>query len=36
MGLNNIKNCADEMKLTSEAGVGTRLEARITMDGDAA
>jgi len=26
MGLNNIKACADEMKLTSEVGVGTRLE----------
>lgn len=26
MGLNNIKACADEMKLTSEMGVGTRLE----------
>lgn len=26
MGLSNIKACADEMKLTSEVGVGTRLE----------
>lgn len=26
MGLTNIKNCADEMRLTSEVGVGTRLE----------
>lgn len=27
MGLLNIRNCADEMKLESEAGVGTRLES---------
>lgn len=27
MGLNNIKTCADEMKLESRLGVGTRLEA---------
>ena len=26
MGLSNIKACVDEMKLTSEVGVGTRLE----------
>jgi anti-sigma regulatory factor (Ser/Thr protein kinase) len=26
MGLLNIKRCADEMKLESEMGVGTRLE----------
>jgi CBS domain-containing protein/anti-sigma regulatory factor (Ser/Thr protein kinase) len=26
MGLNNIKACADEMKLNSEVGIGTRLE----------
>jgi CBS domain-containing protein/anti-sigma regulatory factor (Ser/Thr protein kinase) len=26
MGLRNIKNCADDMKLRSEVGVGTRLE----------
>lgn len=26
MGLLNIENCADEMKLTSEVGAGTRLE----------
>jgi len=26
MGLSNIKACADEMRLTSEVGVGTRLE----------
>ena len=27
MGLTNIKSCANEMELTSEVGVGTRLEA---------
>jgi CBS domain-containing protein/anti-sigma regulatory factor (Ser/Thr protein kinase) len=27
MGLLNIRNCADEVKLESEAGVGTRLES---------
>lgn len=27
MGLNNIKTCADEIKLESRIGVGTRLEA---------
>ena len=32
MGLDNIRNCADEMKLTSEVDVGTRLEVRITLD----
>ena len=32
MGLNNIRNCVDEMELTSEVGVGTRLETRITLD----
>ncbi len=26
MGLTNIRSCSDEMKLTSEMGVGTRLE----------
>jgi CBS domain-containing protein/anti-sigma regulatory factor (Ser/Thr protein kinase) len=26
MGLSNIRNCADQMNLTSTAGVGTRLE----------
>jgi hypothetical protein len=26
MGLSNIKACADEMKLESQIGVGTRLE----------
>jgi CBS domain-containing protein/anti-sigma regulatory factor (Ser/Thr protein kinase) len=36
MGLDNIRNCANEMKLTSEVGVGTRLEARITLDRSAA
>ncbi len=35
MGLHNIETCADEVKLTSEVGVGTRLEARITVDGAA-
>jgi CBS domain-containing protein/anti-sigma regulatory factor (Ser/Thr protein kinase) len=33
MGLSNIKNCSDEMKLTSKPGVGTRLEARFVMEG---
>ena len=36
MGLHNIKTCADEMDLSSEMGVGTRLEARIALDGTAA
>ncbi len=36
MGLNNIRTCADEMKLTSDVGIGTRLEARIATDGSAA
>ena len=36
MGLNNIRTCADRMELSSEAGVGTRLEARIAMDRNAA
>ena len=31
MGLNNIKACADEMKLTSEMGVGTRLELTFKL-----
>lgn len=31
MGLNNIKACADEMKLTSEVGVGTRLEMTFKL-----
>ncbi len=35
MGLHNIKTCADEMDLSSELGVGTRLEARIAVDGTA-
>ncbi len=30
MGLSNIKACSDDMKLTSEVGVGTRLE--LTFD----
>ena len=36
MGLDNIRRCADEMKLDPEVGVGTRLEARIEVDGNAA
>ena len=36
MGLKNIADCSDEMKLTSEVGVGTRLEARFAMGGNAA
>ncbi len=36
MGLNNIKSCADGMELTSEVGVGTRLEARIVVNRSAA
>ena len=31
MGLNNIRACADEMKLTSEVGVGTRLELTFKL-----
>ncbi len=31
MGLNNIKACADEMKLNSEVGVGTRLELTFSL-----
>lgn len=31
MGLNNIKACADEMKLQSEVGVGTRLELTFSL-----
>jgi CBS domain-containing protein/anti-sigma regulatory factor (Ser/Thr protein kinase) len=31
MGLPNIQNCADEMKLESEVGVGTRLEIVIYL-----
>ena len=36
MGLSNIARCSDEMKLTSELGVGTRLEARFAMEESAA
>ena len=31
MGLVNIKRCADDMVLTSEVGVGTRLEITFTL-----
>lgn len=31
MGLPNIQNCADEMRLESEVGVGTRLEVTIYL-----
>jgi CBS domain-containing protein/anti-sigma regulatory factor (Ser/Thr protein kinase) len=31
MGLRNIKNCADDMKLRSEVGVGTRLEMWVRI-----
>jgi CBS domain-containing protein/anti-sigma regulatory factor (Ser/Thr protein kinase) len=31
MGLNNIRACADEMKLSSEMGVGTRLELMFKL-----
>ncbi len=31
MGLSNIKACADEMKLASEIGVGTRLEMTFSL-----
>ncbi len=37
MGLPNIKRCSDDLKITSEPGVGTVLEARIRLkrkDGD--
>ena len=33
MGLNNIKTCADEMRLESRVGVGTRLEAVFYLPG---
>jgi anti-sigma regulatory factor (Ser/Thr protein kinase) len=36
MGLHNVNSCADEMRLTSEVGSGTRLEARISTDEAAA
>jgi CBS domain-containing protein/anti-sigma regulatory factor (Ser/Thr protein kinase) len=32
MGLPNIQNCADEMRLKSTVGVGTRLEVVIYLD----
>lgn len=31
MGLPNIKRCSDELKIKSESGVGTTLEARIHL-----
>lgn len=31
MGLNNIRTCADEMRLDSRVGVGTRLEAIFNL-----
>ncbi len=31
MGLPNIKRCSDDLKITSEPGVGTVLEARIRL-----
>lgn len=31
MGLNNIQSCADEMKLESKMGVGTRLEIVVRL-----
>jgi len=34
MGLVNIKRCADEMALTSEVGVGTRLVITFTLSDD--
>ncbi len=36
MGLSNIANCSDKMSLTSELGVGTRLEARFAIEESAA
>ena len=36
MGLSNIANCSDDMNLTSELGVGTRLEARFAIKESAA
>ena len=32
MGLCNIKNCSDKMKLESTVGKGTRVEVRIALD----
>ncbi len=32
MGLCNIKNCSDKMKLESTVGKGTRIEVRIALD----
>lgn len=34
MGLNNIRSCADDMKLESRLGVGTRLEAIFELNGE--
>lgn len=34
MGLVNIKRCSDEMELTSEVGVGTRLVITFTLSDD--
>lgn len=31
MGLPNIKRCADDIELTSQAGAGTRLKVRIWL-----
>ena len=31
MGLPNIKRCSDELKITSEPGIGTVLEAKIHL-----
>jgi CBS domain-containing protein/anti-sigma regulatory factor (Ser/Thr protein kinase) len=33
MGLNNIKACADEMRISSRPGMGTRLEAIFDLTG---
>ncbi len=33
MGLPNIKRCSDELKITSEPGVGTVLKARVFLAG---
>jgi CBS domain-containing protein/anti-sigma regulatory factor (Ser/Thr protein kinase) len=34
MGLHNIKSCSDHMDLVSDVGKGTRLEARIALNGN--
>jgi len=32
MGLDNIKNCSDEMSINSTVGKGTQLEIGVSLD----